>query len=225
MRIAKWMTAVFVIGMIASPSPAAAQVNLKIEFGTHLGPEIGVFAYAPERHGDWRVNYRKWTPITLYDINGHYYPHPVDGARAVVVYTYNGEYFFPPTDRAWVGFDKRYDYVHKPVEVDIARVRPYEPVVKVDAAFGEEVGVFGFSAERAGDWHKNYRRWTPITVYEFHGRYFRHPGPGARPVQIYSYHDELFLPPVDREWIGFDKRFDYAHAPNDEDRRRIHDHP
>jgi hypothetical protein len=225
MRFSKWMVAPLVIVLAGLPAPASAQVNLKIEFGTHLGPEIGVFAYAPERHGEWRANYMKWTPITLYDVNGHYYRHSVAGARPVMVYTYNGEYFFPPADRAWVTLDKRYDYTHRPVEVDIGRVRPYEPVVVVSPKLGEEIGVFGFSAERAGDWHRNYKRWTPVTVYEFHGRYYPHEAPGARPVQIYSYRDEFFLPPADREWVGFDKRFDYAHRPTDEDRRRIRDRP
>jgi hypothetical protein len=142
-----------------------------------------------------------------------------------MVYTYKGEYFFPPTDRAWVSFDKRFDYAHRPVAVDIARVRPYEPVVGVSATLGEEIGVLGFSAERAGDWHRNYRRWTPVTVYEFHGRYYSHAAPGARPVQIYSYRGEYFLPPADREWVGLDKRFDYAHRPTDEDRQRVRDRP
>jgi len=226
MRLGKLIALPLLAAMIAVPAQRAhAQVSIDVKLGTRLGPEVGVFAYSPERHGDWRTGYRKWTPITLYDVNGHYYRHPVDGSRTVVVYTYNGEYFFPPTDHAWVGFDKRYDYHHAPVEIDIGRVRPYAPPVVVDRRLGAEVGVFGFSVERAGDWHRNYKRWSPVTVYEVNGRYYEHAAPGARPVMVYSYKNEMFLPPADREWIGFDKRFDYKHVPNDEDRRRIRERP
>jgi hypothetical protein len=225
MRISRVMGAALVAALMTTPAQASAQLDISVKFGTRLGPEIGVVAYAPERHGDWHANYRRWTPIVLYDVNGHYYRTQVAGSRAVMVYTYNNEFFFPPTDRAWVGFDKRYDYGHAPVEVDLHRARPYVAPVVVDPHFGVELGVFGFSAERAGDWRRNYRRWTPTTVYEFRGRYYPNPGPGARPVQIYRFQDEYFLPPADREWIGFDKRFDYKHAPTDDDRRRVREKP
>jgi hypothetical protein len=225
MRIPRLMAATLAAVLMAVPAMASAQVNISVKFGTRLGPEIGVFAYAPERAGDWHQNYRKWTPVTLYDVNGHYYRTRVEGSRAVMVYTYNNEYFFPPRDREWVGFDKRYNYKRAPVEVDLGRARPYEAPVVVSPRFGAELGVFGYSAERAGDWHRSYRRWTPVTVYEFHGRYFPNPGPGARAVQIYRFQGEYFLPPTDREWVGYDKRFDYKHAPSDDDRRRVRDRP
>jgi hypothetical protein len=226
MRLGKLVALPLLAAMIAVPAQRAhAQVSINVKLGARLGPEVGIFAYSPERLGDWHANYRKWTPITVYDVNGHYYRHPVGGSRAVVVYSYNGEYFFPPTDHAWVGFDKRYDYHHAPIEVDFGRVHPYEARVAVDRRFGAEIGVFGFSPERAGDWRRNYKRWTPVTVYEFKGRYYQHGGPGARAVQIYNYHDEYFLPPADREWMGFDKRFDYKHVPSDDDRHRIRERP
>jgi hypothetical protein len=225
MRIARLMGAALAATLMVSPAMASAQVGISVKFGTRLGPEIGVSTYAPERHGDWHANYRKWTPVVLYDVNGHYYRHQVEGSRAVMVYTYHNEYFFPPTDRAWVGFDKRYDYQHAPVEVDLHRARPFAPPVVASPRFGAELGVFGYSAERAGDWHRNYRRWTPVTVYEANGHYYPNPGPGARPVQIYRYQGEYFLPPGDREWVGFDKRFDYKHAPTDDDRHRVRDRP
>jgi hypothetical protein len=225
MRFATLLTVPLAVAMLALPAPSSAQVNISVRFGTRLGPEIGVFAYAPARHGDWRANYRKWTPVTLYDVNGHYYRASVAGARPVMVYTYNNEYFFPPTDRAWVGFDKRYNYARVPVAVDIGRARPYAPVVAVAPRFGVELGVVGYSADRAGDWHTNYKRWTPVTVYELNGRYYPNSGPGARPVQIYRYQDEYFLPPRDHAWMGFDKRFDYKHVPTDDDWRRVREHP
>lgn len=225
MRLSRVMGAALAAALIATPAMASAQVNISVKFGTRLGPEIGVFAYTPERHGDWHANYRKWTPVTLYDVNGHYYRAEVAGSRPVMVYTYNNEYFFPPTDHAWVGFDKRYNYQRAPVEVDLHRVRPYEAPVVVSPRFGVEVGVVGYTAERAGDWRKSYRRWTPVTVYEYHGHYYPNPGPGARAVQIYRFQNEYFLPPADREWVGFDKRFDYKHAPSDDDRHRVRERP
>ena len=106
--------ATIVAASLVLPAQAPAQVNLTVRFGTRLGPDIGVFAYSPERNGDWHANYRKWTPVTLYDVNGHYYRNSVSGSRAVAVYSYNDEYFLPPTDREWVGKDSRYNYNRQP---------------------------------------------------------------------------------------------------------------
>jgi hypothetical protein len=206
--------------MAVLPSRASAQVNLSVRFGTRLGPDIGVFAYSPERMGDWHQNYRKWTPVTLYDINGRYYRNSVSGSRAVSVYSYNGEYFLPPSDESWVGRDQRYNYTRRPGAEDANRVREYAPVARVDARFGAEVGVLGYSADRAGDWRQNYKRWTPTTVYESNGHYYQHDGPGSRAVQIYRYQNEYFLPPQDKAWEGHDKRFDYSRKPNEDDHSR-----
>ena len=93
-------------------------------------------------------------------------------------------------------------------------------VERIDPRFGAELGVLSFSAERAGDWRRNYKRWTPVTVYEFRGKYYPNDAPGARPVQIYRYQNEYFLPPRDQAWEGRDKRFDYSHKPSDDDHNR-----
>jgi hypothetical protein len=220
MRIVKLMALPLLAAMAIVPTRASAQVNLSVRFGTRLGPDIGVFAYSQERMGDWHQNYRKWTPVTLYDINGRYYRNSVSGSRAVGVYSYNGEYFLPPSDAGWVGRDQRYNYAWRPVAEDANRVREYAPVARVDRRFGAEIGVLGYSSERAGDWRKNYKRWTPTTVYEFNGHYYQNDGPGSRAVQIYRYQNEYFLPPQDRDWVGHDKRFDYSHQPNDADHSR-----
>lgn len=225
MRIATVITAGVLGALIALPATSPAQVNLSVRFGTRLGPEIGVFAYSRERQGDWRTNYRSWSPVTLYDINGHYYRNSVDGSRAVVVYSRDGEYFLPPPDREWVDFDRRYNYQRRPLPEDMDRVRPYTPRIEVDARLGSEIGVLGYSAERAGDWHRNYKRWTPITVYERNGRYYPNNAPGARPVSIYRYKNEYFLPPRDREFEGFDKRFNYDHRPSEDDHGRARSRP
>jgi len=45
-------------------------------------------------------------------------------------------------------------------------------------------------------------------------------GPGGRPVQIYRYKNEYFLPPQDHDWVGFDKRYNYERQPTDDDQHR-----
>jgi hypothetical protein len=44
-------------------------------------------------------------------------------ARAVAMYRYRDEYFLPPTDKAWVGSDRRFDNKHRPNDDDHDRVR------------------------------------------------------------------------------------------------------
>ena len=93
-------------------------------------------------------------------------------------------------------------------------------VERVSPRFGAEIGVLSYSSERAGDWRRNYKRWSPVTVYEFGGRYYQNMGPGGRPVQIYRYKNEYFLPPQDHDWVGFDKRYNYERQPTDDDQHR-----
>jgi hypothetical protein len=225
MRIGTLVAVSLLAVAAAPPARASAQISINVAFGTRLGPEIGVTAYSTERHGDWRANYRQWTPVTLYDINGHYYRNSVAGARAVVVYSYKDEYFFPPQDQGWNGLDKRYNYERKPIDADYGRVVVAAPHVAISAKFGTEIGVFGYSADRAGDWHANYRHWTPVTLYEVNGHYYPKSGPGSRAVAMYRYKDEYFLPPSDEKWINADKRFDYDHRPNQDDRARVRERP
>jgi len=221
MRIPHLVTVALLGAVIAAPAPASAQLNIQLRFGSRLGPEIGVFAYSPERYGDWRTSYRRWTPVTLYDVNGRYYRTQVTGGRPVLVYAYNNEYFLPPQDGGWRGFDRRYNYQRAPGSDDYRRTRPYEPPYRIDPRLGAEIGVVDFSPERAGDWRRNYRRWTPVTLYEFRGRYYPNTAPGARPVAMYRFQNEYFLPPRDQAWVGFDRRFNYQYQPTQEDRGRV----
>lgn len=224
MRIGILLAFPVLAALSAVPARVPAQVNVTIQFGARLGPEIGVFAYSPQRHGDWRTSYRRWTPITLYDINGHYYRTAVRGARPVLVYSYNNEYFLPPQDREWIGFDKRYTYPRQPTPVDYGRARPYAPeAIPVDPR--HEIGVLAYSPERAGDWRANVRRWTPVTVYAVRDRYYSNNVTGSRPLVVYRYRDEYFLPPRDQAWVGFDKRFDYNRRPGDDDYGRVRSRP
>jgi hypothetical protein len=210
--------------LVASPSTARAQIT--ISFGAKLGPEIRVFAYSQERLGEWRGNYRHWTPVTLYDVNGRYYRNNVRGARPIEVYMYNNQYFFPPQEQGWNGADRRYDYRRQPTQTDYGRGERYSNDGDAfSARLGTEVGVLAYSSDRAGDWRRNVRRWTPVTLYEVNGRYFPKNGPGGRQVTMYRYQNEYFLPPQDQDWVNSDRRFDYNHRPTQEDYRRARTRP
>ena len=225
MRIRNFLILPLLGALIAAPARVTAQINLSVRFGARLGPEIGVYAYSQERQGDWRTSYRQWTPVTLYDVNGHYYRNNVAGARAVAVYSYRNEYFLPPQDQAWMHSDRRYNYQRQPTQDDYGRNRPYAPVVTVDRRFGAEIGVLQYSPDRAGDWRTNARRWTPVTAYEFNGRYYQNNGPGARAVSMYRYQNEYFLPPRDQAWVNSDRRFNYQNQPTPDDHGRARARP
>lgn len=224
MRTATLLALTLVGGMIARPAQAPAQINIGIRFGSRLGPEISLFAYSPVRYGNWRTNYRRWRPVTLYEMNGHYYRYRINGARAVEAYTYRNEYFMPPRDEAWINRDRRFDYRRRPSNDDYDRARSYSAdLVSVDPA--HEIGVMAYSTERGGEWRQNYRRWRPVTVYELRGHYYTKRVAGSRPVAMYRYRQEYFMPPHDQDWVGADRRFDYAHLPNTRDRGRARVRP
>lgn len=63
-------------------------------------------------------------------------------------------------------------------------------------------------------------RWTPVTVYEFNGRYYPHNGPGGRAGSMYRYQDEYALPPQDQVRVNFHRRFIYQHQPTADDHGR-----
>lgn len=123
MRISHVFAIVLMGGMVALPVRAPAQVSIDVTIGKQLGPEISIFAYSQTAYGNWRTSYRQWTPVTIYVFNGHYYRKSVKGARAVMVYRRNNEYFLPPQEKGWVGFDKRYNYSRQPVDEDRGRAK------------------------------------------------------------------------------------------------------
>jgi hypothetical protein len=109
------MLALALLAAVVRPSSVHAQsVGISINFGP---PQV-VRVYRPEYYGDWRTSYRAWEPATLYFVNGGYYARQVRGARVVVVYRRGREYFLPPRERAWVGYDRRFDYAHAPRQWD-----------------------------------------------------------------------------------------------------------
>ena len=42
---------------------------------------------------------------------------------------------------------------------------------------------------------------------------------------MYRYRNEYFLPPTDQAFAGHDRRFNYSHQPNAQDRDRVRDRP
>jgi hypothetical protein len=79
--------------------------------------------YSPQVHGDWRTAYNGWATATIYNLNGHYYPTQVPGARPLMVYQWQNQYFLPPQDRGWDNVDRRYDYRLRPTDDDYNSVR------------------------------------------------------------------------------------------------------
>ena len=96
MRIPKVIAALLFGAAVAMPNAASAQVSISVNLGRLLGPEVSIYSYSQPAYGDWHTAYRQWTPVTLYFYQGHYYRKSVKGARAVAVYSRNGEYFMPP---------------------------------------------------------------------------------------------------------------------------------
>jgi hypothetical protein len=203
-----------VVSVCTIPARAAAQVSVRISVGANLGPPIPIYAYSQHRYGDWRANYLNWSPVTVYEVNGRYYRHSERGAREVIVYSDHGQYFFPPQDGAWSGFDKRVDYRHRPIAFDFAHVEPYPGPAMTGPEPDRPIVVATYSTGFAGPWRTNLMLWTPVFVYVVDGRYYSQPLRGARKVEIYRYRDHYFLPPDDRAWVGRDKRYDYSRRPD-----------
>jgi hypothetical protein len=120
MRIKTLLSLSLLVGFMPM-TRGSAQTSVGIKIGINLGPERVVANYSSAQYGDWRTSYQQWQPITLYVVNGRYYEHQTRGARTVVVYRRNNDYFLPPQDKKWVGKDKRYDYKHQPRDEDYGR--------------------------------------------------------------------------------------------------------
>lgn len=97
--------------------------------------------------------------------------------------------------------------------------------MEVTAQLGPGIEFYGYSAEQHGDWHANYRQWTPTVLYEVNGRYYPNNVRGARQVQVYHSQSGYFLPPRDQEWARTDKRFNSKRIPTDADYGRARPRP
>jgi hypothetical protein len=120
MRVSKLAYLALFGALAAAPKHATAQISVNLRFGRPLV----VTSYAPEVYGDWRTDYRRWQPVTVYYLNGSYYPRSVRGARPVVVYRSHNQYFFPPRDQDWDHKDRRYNYNRRPNDDDYTRAGP-----------------------------------------------------------------------------------------------------
>ena len=87
---------------------------------------IDLYAYDPYYDGYWRDNYRRWSPVVIYEYGGRYYPNRLRGARPVQVYRNRSGYFLPPRDRDWDRADRRFDNRRRPNASDYQRARPRE---------------------------------------------------------------------------------------------------
>ena len=92
--------------------------------------------------------------------------------------------------------------------------------VSVDVKLGPARTVAPYSSEKFGDWHTNYKNWTPTTMYYTNGQYYDHKASGARTVVVYKKGSTYFMPPQDNDWVGKDKRYNYKNKPTDEDYHR-----
>jgi hypothetical protein len=84
------------LSLVALLAFGAPRAQAQISASVRLGRAVSVNVYSPERYGDWRTAYREWQPVTLYYLDGRYYRRNVRGARQVMVYRRNNEYFLPP---------------------------------------------------------------------------------------------------------------------------------
>jgi hypothetical protein len=89
--------------------------------------------------------------------------------------------------------------------------------VGITVKLGPERTVRPYSSDKYGDWHTNYKKWTPTTLYYNDGHYYGKKGPGSRAVMVYKKGNDYFLPPHESDWVGKDKRYNYSRKPNDED--------
>lgn len=88
------------------------------------------------------------------------------------------------------------------VHIDIPIGHRQPEVIYRPAPPPREVRIYDYNRRDDGDWDRAdaYRRWSPMTVYYFAGRYYERPIRGARPMVIYRYQGRYFYPPRDSRW-------------------------
>ena len=123
MRMTKWMVLPAVGGAMLLAA-CTGYGGGGVVVGAQLGPSIDLYGYSAERDGDWHAGYRQWSPTTVYEVNGQYYPNSVKGARQVQVYHTSTGYVLPPRDKDWAATEKRFDKKKVPTDVDYSRAHP-----------------------------------------------------------------------------------------------------
>ena len=86
MRVAKWMTIPALGAALLLPACGPGYMSTGVGVEAQYGTGIDLYGYDAGRYGDWHANYRQWSPTTVYELNGTYYPKNVRGGRQVQVY-------------------------------------------------------------------------------------------------------------------------------------------
>lgn len=84
----------------------------------------------------------------------------------------------------------------------------YDWYDRYDRSYLEPIVVVVYQPRNYGHWRQTAPYWRPITVYEYHGRYYQRPFRQARPVVIYHYRGNYFHAPRDRDWDSYRVRFE-----------------
>jgi hypothetical protein len=124
MRVAKWMTIPALGAALLLPACGPGYMSTGVGVEAQYGTGIDLYGYDAGRYGDWHANYRQWSPTTVYELNGTYYPKNVRGGRQVQVYHSQAGYFLPPQDQAWASTDRRFNSKKMPTTADYGRARP-----------------------------------------------------------------------------------------------------
>jgi len=99
----------------------------------------------------------------------------------------------------------------------VATPRPAPAQVSIDVRLGPPVVVTNYAPDVYGDWRTDYRYWHPVTLYFYDGNWYQRQVRGARPVVVYRYRNQFFLPPRDEGWMNRDRRYNYKRRPMDDD--------
>ena len=125
-RIPTWLALPALGGLLlTSACEPGAYSTTSVTVGARFGAPIDLYYYSPDYYGDWRMGYRDWSPVVIYEYNGAYYPRNVRGARAVTVYRSSSGYFLPPRNQDWARSDKRFNNKRRPNDADYRRARPH----------------------------------------------------------------------------------------------------
>ncbi|HEY4099635.1 MAG TPA: hypothetical protein VGM20_02035 [Gemmatimonadales bacterium] len=87
---------------------------------------------------------------------------------------------------------------------------------------GSPLTITTYSTGTQGDWHSNYMKWRPTTVYWYNNQYYPRSVRGGRAVEVYHSGTSYFLPPQDQAWTNHgDTRFNYKQVPTSDDYTHI----
>lgn len=125
MRMTKWMVLPALAGAVAMSACGPGYNGVSVGVQVQSRPGIELYGYSAQQYGDWRGNYRQWTPVVVYESNGQYYPTNVRGSRQVQVYRSQSGYFLPPQDQEWARTDRRFNNQRRPTAADYGRARPH----------------------------------------------------------------------------------------------------